>query len=294
MPKNVELHWKADDIPRIQASPAQIQQLVMNLVINAAEAIGEENGVVNVEAKVTEVPRRAVANVLGYDIAPGEYIELVVTDTGCGMNEQVRGQVFDPFFTTKFTGRGLGLAAVQGIVRSVGGAIEVSSTLGQGSTFRLLLPAKRSERARIDEGRALRLPNPAVILIIDDEEIVRRTMQHALEHFGYKVLSAAGGPSGIKLYAEHRREIDLVLLDLSMPQMPGAQVFRELRKITPDVRVAIISGYSEQEVAAHFEDGAPAGYIQKPFTSQTVASAVTRLLQSDRALEATRHAQGNA
>ena len=191
MPKNVQLRWKADDIPRIQASPAQVQQLVMNLIINAAEAIGEQNGVVSVEAKLTDVPKQAVANILGYEIAAGEYIELIVSDTGCGMNDEVREKVFDPFFTTKFTGRGLGLAAVQGIVRSVGGAIEVSSSVGRGSTFRLLLPAQRSDRAHADEGPVAKQQKPAVILVIDDEEIVRRTMQHALEHLGHKVLSAS-------------------------------------------------------------------------------------------------------
>ena len=288
MPKNVQLRWKADDIPRIQASPAQMQQLVMNLVINAAEAIGEQNGVVSVDARLADVPSRAVANILGYEIAPGEYIELIVADTGCGMTEEVRGK------SSILSLRPSLQAAVWVLPRCRAlsgpwGAIEVSSTIGHGSTFRLLLPARRSERARADEGRSAKQQTPAVILVIDDEEIVRRTMQHALEHAGHRVYSAADGPGGLRLFTQHREEIDLVLLDMSMPQMPGDHVLRELRKIAPGVRVAIISGYSEQEVAAHFEE-APAGYIQKPFTSQTVEAAVTKLLQANRDREISRHA----
>jgi len=194
VPKSVQIVDASDaDVPVIETNTGQMQQLVMNLVINAAEAIGEETGTVTVRAAREFASGEATANVLGYAIAPGEYVLIEVGDSGPGMDERTQAQIFDPFFTTKFTGRGLGLAAVHGIVRSLNGAIEVRSAPGKGSTFRLLLPARKPHGEATSASALEEKHGDSVILVVDDEEVVRTTARTALERNGHKVLAAAGG-----------------------------------------------------------------------------------------------------
>lgn len=280
MPKTVHLSIQTDAaLPLIEANLGQLQQMLMNLMINAAEAIGDRNGLVVVRAKVASIEDvGSRTNVLGYEIKPGKYLSIEVSDTGVGMLQETQSRIFDPFFTTKFTGRGLGLAAVQGIVRAVNGAIYLVSAIGKGSTFTVLLPAKPVSRTV-----GASTPSPvqscrATILVIDDEAIVRTTAKLSLERVGHSVLLAENGPQGLVCMREGKRGISLILLDMSMPMMSGTEVLQEVRRISTDVPVAIMSGYSEQEMAVRFEGLEVSGFIQKPFKAGTLIAAVDTIL----------------
>ena len=267
--KKVALHFDLqENLPRIEADRGQVQQVVMNLVINAAEAIGSRDGLVSVATGTLAVDdgyqctHREAAG-----LPHGEYVMLEVRDTGCGMDETVRSKMFDPFFSTKFTGRGLGLAAVQGIVRGHKGAILVDSQPGKGSALTVLFPAtarKAERRQEAPPSEAAR--GSGVVLVIDDEEVVRETAKKALERHGYTVLTAHSGLAAIDMFRRHAGSIDVAVLDLSMPGMSGEEALPELRKIRPDVKVLVSSGYSEGETMAMFRGQKVSGFVQKPYT----------------------------
>ncbi len=279
VPKNVELVFDlADDLPRIEADASQLQQLVLNLVINGAEAIGTDRGRVTIATRtqvVDEAYRRTL--LLEEHIRAGLYVVLEVVDTGSGMGKETQARIFDPFFTTKFVGRGLGLPAVQGIVRGHKGAIKVDSRAGEGTTFQVFLPAS-------GDAAAAQLPRTAelqdttsdieTILVIDDEEVVRSTAIGTLRRLGYNVITAPDGASGVELLRANSQSIRLVLLDLSMPGLSGKETMREIRKIRPDVPVVLSSGYSEADALPHFEDQQLAGFLQKPYTGRALALRV--------------------
>jgi two-component system cell cycle sensor histidine kinase/response regulator CckA len=279
--KGVELRLNlASNLPRIEADPTQIQQIMMNLVINGAEAIG--NGVGTVTITTGECTFVDDVGWEGYMIGAtrrGKYAYLKVEDNGSGMDDATRARIFDPFFTTKFTGRGLGLAAVLGIVRSHDGAIRVTSSPGAGSTFEVCLPAVDS-MASISS----RLPPPAAghkspgtVLVVDDEEIVRDTAKNVLERFGYTVVVAENGLTALQKFKLNAGKIDLVLLDLSMPVMNGEQALGLLQNIRRDVRVVLSSGYSEIEAAQRFAGKGLAGFLQKPYTATQLGEKVSQL-----------------
>ncbi len=283
VPRTVQLRLElAEGLPCIEADSAQIQQVIMNLVINGAEAIPEsQTGSVLVATGVQDVDAAYIRTTLSdTEISDGRYVTLEVHDTGVGISPEVVRQIFDPFFTTKFTGRGLGLAAVKGIVRGHKGAIKVYSTPGQGTTFKLLFPARRGEArntaSRTAEQHLLR--GSGTVLVIDDEEIVRHTAQATLERFGYKVLLAEDGMQGVKRFREFAAEIEVVLLDMTMPVMSGEETFRELRLIRPEVRVILSSGFNEVEAIRRFTGKGLAGFVQKPYTSARLAEAVKSVL----------------
>jgi len=277
IPKKIALHLDlGDDLLPIQADRGQVQQVFMNLVLNAAEAIGSHEGRITVKTGVENVDAlyaRQRPEAAG--IQPGKYVCLEVSDNGCGMDEATRARIFDPFFTTKFTGRGLGLAAVAGIVRGHKGAIVVSSAPGQGSCFAVLFPAA----ARAAEEPALAVHEPAlqgagVILVVDDEQVVLRMAKRALERQGYTVLLAESGRAAIDAFRRHPGDIALVLLDLSMPNMSGEELLPELRQLRPKVKVVVSSGYSESETMVLFKGQRVSGFIQKPYTAAGLAEKV--------------------
>jgi PAS domain S-box-containing protein len=280
--RKVQLELKlAEKLPPVVADAGQMQQLIMNLVINAAEAIGEDAGVVTVAAGAgcfdDETLRTGYST--PYTLEPGEYVWLEVKDTGCGMEQETLSRIFDPFFTTKFTGRGLGLAAVSGIVRGHRGALSVTSAPGRGSTFRVILPAA----SRPADAAAPPPPSPSVVsaetrtvLVVDDEEMVRHTAAAALRQHGFEVIEADGGASAIRLFASRAAGIGLVLLDMTMPDMSGDEVLRHLRAIRPDVKVVVSSGYSEKEAFRRFSGQAITAFIQKPYTAATLAEKLKR------------------
>ena len=240
--KSVQLDLQIDrEISDGGGQPGQIQQLMMNLIINASEAIGETPGKVTVQdVRARGGGCQRSTKEYGYALSPGLFVGVEVRDTGCGMDEKTRARIFEPFFTTKFTGRGLGLAAVQGIVRQLRGWIEVKSTPGQGSTFRIMLPAKECVApvapGAVAPGKVQRehTPGRGRILVVDDEEMVRQTAKAILERAGYAVLVAVDGANGLEILRDQRDQIDLVLLDLSMPGKSGVEVLREIRQFDPE------------------------------------------------------------
>jgi signal transduction histidine kinase/CheY-like chemotaxis protein len=283
IPRTVQLRLElAEGLPCIEADAAQIQQVVMNLVINGGEAIPEgEAGTVLITTGVQDVDDAYIrTTVPGIDIKQGRYVTLEVHDTGVGIAPDVISRIFDPFFTTKFAGRGLGLAAVRGIIQGHSAAMKVYSTRGQGTTFKLLFPASRKEDQRRFEkvSKQASLKGTGTVLVIDDEEIVRRTARATLERLGYEVVVAENGRQGLDAFRRLADRVDLVLLDMTMPVMSGEETFRELRIIRPEIKVILSSGYNEVEAIRHFTGKGLAGFVQKPYTSARLAGAVLSVL----------------
>jgi signal transduction histidine kinase/ActR/RegA family two-component response regulator len=286
IPKNAQIRLDlAESLPCIEADGAQIQQLVMNLVINAAEAIPENRaGNVIVTTLLQQVDESYLTQVGGIgEIAPGEYVALEVHDTGIGMEPDTLARIFDPFFTTKFAGRGLGLAATHGIVRGHKGLLRVYTTPGQGSTFKVLFPAMAQSPPAAELTPPVSLKSArrlGTVLVIDDEEVVRRSAKAALERGGYDIVLAENGTEGIQLFQALGSKIALVLLDLTMPGPGGEEVLRQIKASSADARVILSSGYNEVEVIQRFTGKGLAGFLQKPYTAAALIQAVNRVLAS--------------
>ena len=274
--KNAVLHLNlTSDLPTVEADATQIRQVIMNLVINASEAIGDRSGVIAVSTGYMDCDRSYLNGVwMDESIAEGTYIYLEVSDTGCGMDKEVLAKIFDPFFTTKFTGRGLGMSAVMGIVRGHNGSMKVYSEPDKGTTFKLLLPANRrfTEEPDGDEQQEFRIGGGKVLLV-DDEETVQATGGKMLRELGFEVLTAGDGLEAVELFKAHR-DIGFVLLDLTMPHMDGQQCFRELRTLDPAVMVIMSSGYNEHEVSQRFVGKGLAGFLQKPYKLSELKLAI--------------------
>lgn len=265
-------------LPLIEADESQMNQVVMNLVVNAGEALEERPGMILIRTEA-QTFGEAYLQSLGGDAAAGEYVVLEVHDTGSGIAPDLLDRIFDPFFSTKFTGRGLGLAAVQGIIRAHRGAIHVDSTPGKGSSFRLLFPCSASRGAptvRPPEVAAssAELRGQGLVLVVDDEETVRGVARAALERYGYSVMEAASGQQALEIFARMADQILIVLLDLTMPRMTGEEVVDELKRLQPGVRVLLSSGYSEMEAVRRFAGKGLAGFVGKPYVAATLARKI--------------------
>lgn len=281
IPPHVELRFDTSpDIPLVHADRGQMQQVMMNIVINAAESIAEgASGVVSVSVRRALLYENFFAP--GEAPAPGDYVELTVADNGVGMDEATRARIFDPFFTTKFAGRGLGLSAVHGILQAHRSLLRIETKPGRGTTFRLYFPAldtARPEAKSIEEPDQPHVARGAV-LVVDDEPIVRKFTKAALEKLGYKVLTAENGQLGVEMFREHSAEIELVILDLAMPVMDGAQAYERIREFAPDARVILISGFSQAEALEKFRGSGITGFLGKPFDGKQLREAVTAALK---------------
>jgi signal transduction histidine kinase len=286
VPRTIELALDLDGkLPPVEGDSSQLQQLVMNLILNAVEAAGVQPGTVRVSTSVRQVrPANRPGGFRPDAPVPGVYVQVEVRDDGCGMNEATKAQIFDPFFTTKFTGRGLGLAAALGIVRGHKGSIAVSSSEGNGSTFTVLLPALQVEAGSHAPtsgagSQPVARSQGGSVLVIDDEDIVRRSARTMLEHFGYSVFEAANGQDGTDLFSRLHDRISCVLLDLTMPRMDGPEVWRYIRRIRPDMRIVISSGFDETEARKQFGDAQGLDFIQKPYTATALARKVAAAME---------------
>ncbi len=268
-------------LPAVEADATQIRQVVMNLIINASEAVNDKDGVVSVTTGVMDCDRQYLQETRFYgEPRTGRHVYLEVSDTGCGMDAATMEKIFDPFFTTKFTGRGLGLAAVLGIVRGHRGGIKVYSEVGKGTSFKILVPAVVDPAvAPCAESADGLWRGSGTVLLVDDEEIVRTVASRMLECLGFTVLVANDGRQGLDIFRECRERIKCVLLDLTMPHMDGEETFREMRRIKPGVRVIMSSGYNEQEVINHFVGRGIAGFIQKPYQVDSLAATLKSVFE---------------
>jgi len=274
----------AQDLPAVEADATQLRQVVMNLIVNASEAIGERSGVISITTGLAYCDAAYLHGCFTSDgIAEGDFVYLEIADTGDGMDKATLERIFDPFFTTKFTGRGLGLAAVLGIVRGHKGAIKVYSEKHRGSTFKLLFPICESSAIPVTPPHSAQAEyrGQGTVLLADDEETIRSLGRRMLQRWGFEVLLAADGKEAVEIFRDGRNKIALVILDLTMPHLDGEACYRELRQIRPDVRVILSSGYNEQDVVNRFAGKGLAGFVQKPYTSEELLAKIRLALATN-------------
>lgn len=270
-------------LPLIEADASQVRQIVMNLVINASEAIGDRSGVIAVSTGMMFCDKAYFSETyLDENLTEGLYVYLEVSDNGCGMSPETQAKIFDPFFTTKFTGRGLGLAAVLGIVRGHRGAVKVYSELGRGTTMKVLFPASEQQgaNARIAPTSPVGWRTSGLALVVDDEESVRALARVMLEKMGFSVISAADGREAVEVFRQKADQIDLVLLDMTMPHLNGEETFREMRRIRSGVCTILSSGYNEQSATNRFAGKGLAGFIQKPYRYEGLRDVVQKAIEA--------------
>ncbi len=275
--KEISLHEKfGEGLWLVEADRTQIEQVLLNLFVNAWQAM-PAGGEIFLETQNVVLDKFYTAS-LG--IAPGRYVKIGVTDTGVGMDESTRRRIFEPFFTTKEMGRGtgLGLASVYGIVQGHGGVINVYSEKGHGTTFMIYLPATDKAPAPEPKEKETIVPGTETVLVVEDEEVILNVTKDILSALGYCVLTAQGGREAIELYRSRCSDISLVILDMIMPGMSGAETFDQLRAVRPDVKVLLASGYSLNGQAREIMERGCLGFIQKPFSVQELSLKVRDVL----------------
>ncbi len=280
--KAVLKHCFAQNLPAIQGDATQLRQVIMNLITNASDAIGDKSGVISIATGLTHLDRADIDDTYLKDSLPeGLYETLEVTDTGCGMGADTQAKLFDPFFTTKMTGRGLGMAAVLGIIRGHKGVIKIRSQLGKGTTITVLLPAIEAApaAARPRSEAAGEWHGVGTVLLVDDEESVRKIGRRMLERLGMTVITASNGKEAVEVFRRQTDKIDCVILDLTMPQMNGIEARQEIYRIRADVPVIISSGYDEQDVTQQLGGrGQTNFFIQKPYEIPRLAATLREVL----------------
>jgi len=278
--KRATLHTELDkDVPAVRASSAQIQQIVMNLVINASEAIGDRDGAIRLTVRRVKVGQERLAWV-PKELVEGDFVLLEVADTGRGMAPEMQARVFDPFFTTKPSGHGLGLPVVSGIVRGMAGAIHAASELGKGTTFRVLLPCAE-DTANAAPGpnslpRSTHAIHAATALVVEDEDYLRSAVAKMLRNSGLSVLEAANGSTAIAAIRGDGA-IDLLLLDVTLPGIPSREVLAEAKRLRPAMRVIVASAYGEEFAATSLEADVER-FIRKPYSFHDLVGLVRQTL----------------
>jgi len=281
LPSNIHVEYEIDPAtPVLEGDRSQLRQVLLNLVVNAAESYGEKSGSVRVAVRHESFTRSTPRPPRLTDAIPdGSYCVLEVADQGSGLDDQVADRMYDPFFTTKFTGRGLGLAAAVGIVRGHRGAMSVKSTIGAGTEFRVYLPVSivPAHGFRHDDRKQAQARAHGV-LVVDDEEAVLSISERALRRAGYTVWVAHSGADAVELLRENIDAIGLAVLDMTMPRMSGEETCRALRSVRDDIRVLVSSGYSEAEAAQRFDGDAVDGFLQKPYLTNDLVAHVRKII----------------
>jgi PAS domain S-box-containing protein len=282
--KLVELEFSlAPDLPRIQADRVQVQQVIMNLVANASEAIGERPGRVRLSTRLSRLGAAQLEQRMpAQELAPGAYVTLAVEDDGEGMRSEVLARIFDPFFTTKRAGRGLGLSAIRGILHTHHAGIEIASKVGQGTTIAMHFPAMDPKPEAVpaaDPPPALPQRFEGSLLLAEDEPVIRELSTAMAERLGFQVLPAEDGEADWALFQARRGEIRVAILDLTMPRMGGAEVYALIRGQSPDLPILLCSGYSREAIPKPASPAEPSAFLQKPFTFAQFSAALARLLQ---------------
>jgi CheY-like chemotaxis protein len=277
-----------DECAPIEGDRTQLQQLIMNLVINGGEAIGDQAGTLKVRIRTEHrTERRERLRTEGFPISAGEYVRIDVSDTGEGMDKETRDRIFEPFFTTKFLGRGLGLSAALGIVRGHHGAIGVRSEPEKGTSFTVLLPALREpgpiRRSGAEASPEREVRGTGTVLVADDDYSVRSLAATVLQEAGYRVELAEDGIEAVKRLRQLGDTVSLILLDLTMPQLGGAEAAQELRRIQPDVPIFAMCGYGDVEGMERFSGARIDDYLPKPFSPEQLAAKVRDALSSPKA-----------
>ncbi|MDX8407297.1 MAG: response regulator, partial [Mariprofundaceae bacterium] len=284
IPRAVALDIRLDDaLQPVLGDTGKIQQLLISLVNNAGEAIGDaDNGMIRITAGKRHLDKKGIGKCLGYDgMTEGDHAFIEVQDNGCGMDGSITARIFEPFFTTKFTGRGLGMPAALGIVKAHKGGISISSRPNVGTCVSIYLPLFAREQAvhrpaavsdATDDGQSC-----ISVLIIDDDDMIRDMAAEILSEFGMQVLTASDGAEGVEAFEQQRSQVDVVLLDMTMPRMSGEECFRALKDIDAEARIIICSGYSESDTQAELGDVTPAAFIHKPFHPEMLLDSIRKV-----------------
>ena len=281
----LDLH---QSLPAFEGDPVQIRQVIMNLITNASDAVGESGGTIVVQTGQMHASRAYLADAwIGADQPEGAYVFAEVQDTGCGMDAATLARIFDPFFSTKFTGRGLGLAAVLGIVRGHHGAIKIASQPGAGTTFRVLLPASQASAppVTLPVSVTTKTASGARVLVVDDEAGVRTVARESLKRAGFEVVTANDGVEALEVLDAQQGRFDAVLLDLTMPRMSGVEAFSLIKGRYPHLHVVLTSGYSAHDVSARCGSDDIAGFVQKPFLPAVLVRTMLEVLAPRRTRE---------
>ena len=278
----------SEDIPSIKADASQIRQVVMNLIINASEAIGTEQGHVTMTLAIVRIEAEpSEKDYLGKVITPGSYICLNVTDNGCGMDEGTKQRIFEPFYTTKFTGRGLGMSAVLGIIKAHNGALQLTSQQGFGTTFKVYLPVQGNEPAGdlLPHVTVMPWQGSGTILLVEDEPQLIMVAKALLQALGFSVFVAENGQAALEMYQKNAEYITLVLTDIGMPVMDGYELIRELKKLNPELPIIVSSGFGDAEVTSRIHETI-AGCVSKPYSFDQLREVLKRVVEGTKSAKA--------
>ena len=281
IPATTEINLNlSQDIPTILGDDSQIQQVIMNLITNASEAIGSDIGAITITTGIKNYSEEGLSvSRINKKPLSGDFVYVEISDTGCGMNKDTVQKIFDPFFTTKFTGRGLGMSALKGIVEGHRGAVFINSVVGKGTTIQVAIPVVENisdEEGSIKDMEVIYPLSHGTILIADDEEFMRNLCNKLISEMGYTVITAKNGLEAVELFKNNQEHIVCVILDLTMPKMDGYTAFNEIKKINPDARVILSSGFNEQVVVQSLVGADLAGFLQKPYTIKELQNQIRK------------------